>query len=208
MPAPRAGCARRRRPRSPPSRGPRVGRARPLAPTSAAIGTAKGSPFVQSRRALRGWPHGFWADSIARNAGASSAGKRLSSSTRLRRIPMILSTCSMSTGQASTHAPQVTQSQTASSEMAPGTSGIAIVPGARRSSRDPPRARTSGEFGITGSPRSAASATWRMPITSSFGLSGLPVKCAGQASWQRPHSVQVNPSSTSFQARSASVRRP
>ena len=33
-----------------------------------------------------------------------------------------------------------------------------------------------------------------------LGLSGLPVAHAGQASWQRPHSVHVNPSSRSFQA--------
>ena len=32
-----------------------------------------------------------------------------------------------------------------------------------------------------------------------LGLSGLPVFQAGQASWQRPHSVQVKPSSRSFQ---------
>ena len=38
-----------------------------------------------------------------------------------------------------------------------------------------------------------------------FGLSGLPVFQAGQASWQRPHSVQVKPSRRSFQPRSASV---
>ena len=41
-----------------------------------------------------------------------------------------------------------------------------------------------------------------------LGLSGLPVFQAGQASWQRPHSVHVNPSSRSFQLRSATVRMP
>ena len=53
----------------------------------------------------------------------SSCGKRDSSRTRLRRSPTILSTCSMRTGQASTHAPQVTQSQTASYGMAVSTIG-------------------------------------------------------------------------------------
>ena len=41
-----------------------------------------------------------------------------------------------------------------------------------------------------------------------LGLSGFPVFQAGQASWQRPHSVQVKPSSRSFQPRSWSVRSP
>ena len=35
-----------------------------------------------------------------------------------------------------------------------------------------------------------------------LGLSGLPVFQAGQACWQRPHSVQVKPSRRSFQPRS------
>ena len=41
-----------------------------------------------------------------------------------------------------------------------------------------------------------------------LGLSGFPVACAGHASWQRPHSVQVKPSSRSFQPRSWSVLSP
>ena len=41
-----------------------------------------------------------------------------------------------------------------------------------------------------------------------LGLSGLPVFQAGQACWQRPHSVQVKPSSRSFQPRSWSVLSP
>ena len=69
---------------------------------------------AQSRRAEGGWPHGLATLSMPRNAGVSSAGNLESSSTRFRRSPTILSTCSMVTGQASTHAPQVTQSHTAS----------------------------------------------------------------------------------------------
>ncbi len=72
-----------------------------------------------------GWPHGLPWFSIERNAAVSSVGNRLSSRTRLRRNPTILSTCSMSTGQASTHAPQVTQSQTASYGIALSTIGAA-----------------------------------------------------------------------------------
>ena len=60
---------------------------------------------------------------MSRNAPVSSAGKRDSSRTRFRRSPTILSTCSMSTGQASTQAPQVTQSQTASYGIASSTIG-------------------------------------------------------------------------------------
>ena len=41
-----------------------------------------------------------------------------------------------------------------------------------------------------------------------LGLSGLPVFQAGQACWQRPHSVQVKPSRRSFQPRSWSDFRP
>ncbi len=63
---------------------------------------------------MTGWPHGLPWFSIARNAPVSSDGKRESSSTRFRRSPTILSTCSISTGHASTHAPHVTQSHTAS----------------------------------------------------------------------------------------------
>ena len=49
--------------------------------------------------------------------------------------PTILSTCSMSTGHASTHAPQVTQSHTASYGIASSTMGFASAAGFSRSSR-------------------------------------------------------------------------
>ena len=77
---------------------------------------------------------------MALNDAVSSAGKRASSSTRLRRRPTILSTCSMSTGHASTHAPQVTQSQTASYGMAVSTIGrSSAAVGRRRDRRLDPR---------------------------------------------------------------------
>ena len=45
-------------------------------------------------------------------------------------------------------------------------------------------------------------------MMSSLGLSTLPVAKAGQASWQRPHSVQEYVSSICFQVRSAAVPAP
>ncbi len=119
-----------------------------------------------------------------------------------------MSTCSMVTGHASTQAPQVRQSQTASNGIAVSTSGRASADAGRRSSRAGDEARTDGEFGISGRPASASTASWRMPMMNVLGLSGLPVLQAGHASWQRPHSVQVKPSSRSFHDRSATVRMP
>ena len=91
------------------------------------------------------------------------------------------STCSIETGQACTHAPQVTQSHTDSSGTAPGPA---------RSPRSPLK-------------------TWsRSPMISSLGESSLPVAKAGQASWQRPHSVHEKVSRICFQVRSAAVPAP
>ena len=109
-----SGCARRTQPRSRPSTAPRASRACRPGPGPPTVGTGNGRSFVQSARPARGLPHGLPACSMLRKAPVSSAGKRDSSRTRLRRRPTILSTCSMRTGQASTQAPQVTQSQTAS----------------------------------------------------------------------------------------------
>ena len=81
----------------------------------------------------------------------------------------------MSTGQASTQAPQVTQSHTASYGMAVSTMGVASeVAGTVVSSR-PYVSRTIGEFGMTSRPCSAPSDIVRMPMMKVFGLSGLPV---------------------------------
>ena len=56
---------------------------------------------------------------------------------------------------------------------------------------------------------SRCSTRWcfRLSFTA-FSDSGLPVRCVGQASLQRPHSVQVKASSPSFQVRSRAVRTP
>ena len=114
----------------------------------------------------------------------------------------------MRTGQASTHAPQVTQSHTASYGIAVSTIGLASAVAAGRASSRPYVSRTIGEFGMRSMPCSASTDMSRMPMMKVLGLSGLPVFQAGQASWQRPHSVQVNPSSRSFQPRSWSVLSP
>ncbi len=74
-------------------------------------------------------------------------------------MPTILSTCSMVTGQASTHAPQVRQSHTASNGIAVSTSGRASASAGRRSSSPGDSARTDGEFGISGRPASASTAS-------------------------------------------------
>ena len=41
-----------------------------------------------------------------------------------------------------------------------------------------------------------------------FGVSGLPVRCVGQTSRQRPHSVQVNMSRRCFQVKSSTFATP
>ena len=54
-------------------------------------------------------------------------------------------------------------------------------------------------------PPSSASCVCRMIV---FGLSSLPAPHAGQFTWQRPHSTQVNASSTILLPRSFTVSRP
>ena len=55
------------------------------------------------------------------------------------------------------------------------------------------------------SPASSASCVCRMIV---FGFSSLPAPHAGQFTWQRPHSTQVNASSTLLLPRSFTVSRP
>jgi hypothetical protein len=92
--------------------------------------------------------------------------------------------------------------------MIPSTSGALMAPDAGSGPARPCVSRTIGEFGMRSIVRSADSDRSRMPMIIVLGLSGLPVAKAGQASWQRPHSVQVKPSRTSFQPRSWSVLSP
>ena len=141
-PARPCGCGRRRPRRTRSRAGPGPRRASPPSvaarksvrhgvPRSAELARAHrpgpapstSRPLAQSSRADFGWPHGLPAFSMLRNAALSSFGKRLSSSTALRRISTMVSTCSISTGQPSTHQPQVVHCQTASSGMALSTSG-------------------------------------------------------------------------------------
>ena len=90
------------------------------------------------------------------------------------------SMCSIDTGHASTHAPQVTQSQIICSGTPLPTIGSSLC-----------------------------AKTWsRTPMIRSFGESTFPVAHAGHASWQRPHSVQEKPSITSFFVRSKIVAAP
>ena len=80
----------------------------------------------------------------------------------------------MMTGQASTQAPQVRQSQTASYGMAVSTIGRATASGRERVV-EAVGGPHDGELGISGSPASASTASWRMPMMNVLGLSGFPV---------------------------------
>ncbi len=169
--------------------------------------------MAQSRRAERGWPHGLPAFSMFRKAVLSSFGNRLSSSTALRRISTIVSTCSMSTGQPSTHHPQVVHCQTASSGMALSISGRLSAsvarcfasPSASSDAAAPPLAPPFHARWADAAAASAVSATriWsRSPSMRCFGESVLPVTDAGQNSMHRPHSVQASGSRRCRQVRS------
>ena len=175
--------------------------------------TETSSPFAQSRRAERGWPHGLPAFSMLRKAVFSSFGKRDSSRTALRRISTIVSTCSISTGQPSTHQPQVVHCQTASSGIALSISGRLRASSARWCARfsassdaaAPPLAPPFHARWADAAAANAVSAAriWsRMPSIRCLGESVLPVTDAGQNSMHRPHSVQASGSSRWRQVRS------
>ena len=121
-------------------------------------------------------------------------GNRDSAITRLRRRSTIVSTCSMSTGHSCMHAPHVVQAQTTSSSTTSGTSGTGSTSPSRRES-----------------PRAAAGPLEQVVAQvhhEELRREGLPVFHAGQAAWQRPHSVQAYRSRTSFLVRSAIVAAP
>ncbi len=150
---------------------------------------------------------------MLRNAALSSFGKRLSSSTALRRISTIVSTCSMRTGQPSTHQPHVVHCHTASSGMALSISGRLSASFARSLARPsascdaaaPPLAppfHARCALAAAASAVSAATIWSRRPSIRCFGESVLPVIDAGQNSMHRPHSVQANPSARWRQVRS------
>ncbi len=156
---------------------------------------------------------------MLRNAAFSSVGNDDSSSTRLRRISTIESTCSISTGQPSTHQPQVVHCQTASSGMALSTSGSESASVARSRARPsaaseastPPLAPPfAARWAEAAAARAVSAITiWsRSPSMKCLGLSVLPVMLAGQNSMQRPHSVQDRPSSRWRQERSVRALAP
>ena len=70
--------------------------------------------------------------------------------------------------------------------------------------RGPFRYRCSPSL-VSRRPASSASCVCRISV---FGLSSLPAPHAGQFTWQRPHSTQVNASSTVLLPRSFTVSRP
>jgi hypothetical protein len=74
-------------------------------------------PSAHSSRAAGLNAHGLPLRSMLWNAGWSCSGKRLSMSTRLRRIPLITSRWSMLTGHSCTQARQLVQAQSSSSVM-------------------------------------------------------------------------------------------
>ena len=144
-------------------------------------------------RSVGAIPQGLERCSMFSKRFRSSSGNWLFIWTRCRRSLMILGICSISTGQASMQAPQVVQDQMASSVLVPS-----------------PSSPTRGSLGAV-----PFLSSWRLASRLVLmvwmicrGLSGLLVACAGQASWQRPHSVQEKESSRSFQVKSVTFSTP
>ena len=101
--------------------------------------------------------------------------------TSPRRAPIRIGRCSMPTGHWFSQAPQVVHCHSTFSRV------------------------DLAELAISRSPASSASCVCRMIV---FGFSSLPAPHAGQFTWQRPHSTQVNASSTLLLPRSFTVSRP
>ncbi|HVG00656.1 MAG TPA: hypothetical protein VND68_12525, partial [Chloroflexia bacterium] len=118
-------------------------------------------------------------------------------------MPVILGTCSMNTGHASMQARQVVHDHSVSSMIQPPTRGSssACNPGSCSAPPSLPIASIcNGPFLSTlASSSGAASRKCSCRSRISFlGERGLSVSHAGQASWHRPHSVQVYVSIRSF----------
>src|SRR5436305_7498392 len=108
-------------------------------------GSSTRTPMEAAHSARSDWalPQGFEARSTSRSMGSDSAGKLDSTITRWRRRSTMWSTCSIDTGHACTHAPQVTQSHTDSSGTAVGTNGASSASQlAPARMIDPPSANT------------------------------------------------------------------
>ena len=150
--------------------------------------TPSGSPH--SARLEKPRPQGLEFVSRLRKKALSSGGNLLCIRTWLRRAPTILRMCSISTGQSFWQAPQVVQVQISPSVKVAGTSS----------------ARSSRFFATSALP--PASRAFSMLKTIILGERGLSLAKAGQASWQRPHSMQAKASRLSFQVKSGSFSRP
>ncbi len=159
----------------------------PFFATSAMVRTPRS--LAQSARVPRPICQGLPFFSRLLKTGMTSAGKRDSSSTRLRRISTIFGTCSIITGQASTHQRQVVHDHSVSSATTAPIKG-----------RRPGRALPSWPafFAATRASPISNSSCLRF-CTSSLGESGLSLSRAGQLRSQRPHSVQEYRSSRCFQ---------
>ena len=168
-----SGCACRRPPRSRPSRARRARPAGPPPPSTRRSGPRTRAAWSSRAAPSSAGPTGCPGSPSTGRRSVSSPGNRLSSSTRLRRSPTILSTCSMRTGQASTQAPQVTQSHTASYGIASSTIGLARAVADTVVSSRPYVSRTIGEFGMMSIPCSAFTDMWRMPMMQFLGIERL-----------------------------------
>ena len=88
----------------------------------------KSRPVAQSMRVELAMPQGFCLLSRFLNRPPSSLGKADSMSTWLRRMSTMASTCSMSTGHCSTHAPQLVQLHSTSGSMTAPPDGMVGSP--------------------------------------------------------------------------------
>ena len=170
-------------------------------------GTSKSTSLIHSSRLSSFRPQGLPLFSRLRSIEPASVGKADSISTWLRRMPLMWSTCSMSTGHSSTQAPQLVHDHSTSGSMTPLTS---LPPTSGRSASaltasDRPSRASSEPASRYGALANAWSRSSRMR---SLGDSGFPVAHAGHCDWQRPHSVQVARSSMPFQDRSSILPRP
>ena len=100
-------------------------------------GTSKSSFLVQSSRLRAFWPHGLPLFSRFLNSAPSSDGNSDSIITWWRRMSTMWSTCSMSTGHCSTHAPHVVHDHSTSGSITPPCSAVPTSGRAACSGPDP-----------------------------------------------------------------------
>ncbi len=83
--------------------------------------------MIQSVRLFPPMPHGSPLFSRLRSIVPASAGNADSTSTWCRRIPVMWSMCSMSTGHSSTQAPQFVHDHSSSGWMTPWASSSPMI---------------------------------------------------------------------------------